>query len=246
METIPTDCAVMFSGGVDCGVLAAIAKKYSTPPLYTVGLEGSHDLISGKSGAEEIGLPWFGITLTKDDIIEACVKTLEIVDMSPLELSFELPLQMVASRVKECNLISGQGADELFGGYKRYSEMSLSEADSALRSDYEKLSSTTILKENLIAKHYNKTLHRPYMDRRVADIALHIPISEKISNGTNKMPLRRVAADLNLASISLKNKKAAQYGSGIMKCLKTEAKKEKLRLDEYVESLKKSRNTNAI
>lgn len=239
IKEVPSSQAVMFSGGLDSGVLAAISKKHFTPMLYTVGMENSRDLSAGEQGAQEVGLPWTGITLSDELILEECCKVLKLTDLSPLELSFELPLQIVASRIEERNLISGQGADELFGGYRRYSEMSADDAKSSLKKDYENLFTNTVIKENTIAAAYNKTLHRPFLDADVAEIALSIPISEKISGGTNKLPLRNLAAELGLTTISSKEKKAAQYGSGIMKSLKSSAKKSNLTLNEYITSLKK-------
>lgn len=239
IRKIPSEQAVMFSGGLDSGVLAAISKKYFTPILYTVGVENSHDLSAGEQGAQEVGLPWMGITLTDELIIEECCKVLKLADLSPLELSFELPLQIIASRIEEENIISGQGADELFGGYSRYSEMSADEAESSMKKDYESLFTNTVIKENLIASAYQKTLWRPFLDAQVAEIALSIPISEKISQGVNKIPLRNLAAELGLNVISMRGKKAAQYGSGIMKSLKSSAKRSNLTLNEYITLLKK-------
>ena len=239
IKKIPSEQAVMFSGGLDSGVLAVISKKYFTPMLYTVGMENSHDLLAGEQGAQEVGLPWTGIILTDELIIEECCKALKLADLSPLELSFELPLQIVASRIDEKNIISGQGADELFGGYSRYSEMSADEAESDMKKDYNYLFANTVVKENMIAAAYDKTLHRPFLDMCVAEVALSIPISEKIFGGVNKIPLRNLAAELGLATISSKGKKAAQYGSGIMKSLKSSAKKRNLTLTEYITSLKK-------
>lgn len=239
IKKIPPPQAVMFSGGLDCGVLSALSKKYFTPKLYTVGIENSHDLIAGEQGAQEIGLPWTGIVITDELILEECCKVLKIIDLSPLELSYELPLQILASRIDEENLISGQGADELFGGYNRYSEMSISEAESSSKNDYERLFTNIMLKEDLIASAYCKTLWRPFLNERVAEVALSIPMSDKISGGVNKIPLRILAEELGLKTIASRKKKAAQYGSGIMKSLKSCSKKNNQTLDEYISSLKK-------
>ncbi|WP_400208909.1 asparagine synthase C-terminal domain-containing protein [Candidatus Methanomassiliicoccus intestinalis] len=239
MEAIPADTAIMFSGGLDSGVLAAVAKQYYTPTLYTVGVENAHDLVAGRTGAEEVGLPWVGIVLTAEEIIEACCQLLRIADLSPVEVSFELPLQIIASRVKEANLLSGQGADELFGGYNRYAEMSAAELEQAFTRDYQHLVDNTLPKENAIAAAYHKTLHRPFLAPEVAAIALAMPPAQKIAAGVNKMPLRQLAAELNLTTIAVKEKKAAQYGSGIMKVLKAAAKKNQLSVGEYLSVLKK-------
>ena len=69
------EVGILFSGGLDSGILAALAGDHGDPRLYTVGVEGSHDLRTGRETAEELRLPWTQIALTPDEVITATRRT---------------------------------------------------------------------------------------------------------------------------------------------------------------------------
>jgi len=62
-------------------------------------------------------------------------------------------------------------------------------------------------------------------------------MTEKMVNGERKVPLRLAARSLGTELIASREKKAAQYGSGFMKVLKSQARREKLTVEEYLASL---------
>lgn len=232
------DVAISFSGGLDSSILASIASEYCTPHLYTVGIEDSHDISVARTTSEKLGLPWEKIVITEEDIIDAIPKLVAIIfDLNPLVLSYELPLYFVASNAKESILVSGQGADELFGGYKRYELLSLEEREKSMNEDLTKLLNIGINLERKIAAHFDKVIVHPYLSPQFIDLVRNIPIDERMKDGLRKGLLRNVARILALDEIADCEKKAAQYGSGIMKVLKNAARKRKLHLKEYVQQL---------
>ncbi len=229
--------AIMFSGGLDSGLIAALARRHGSPRLYTVGLEGSHDMEMSREAAMDLGLPWTPFVMTAEDVIDACRELLAIVPVrSPVTLSFELPLQMIAARADEDILISGQGADELFGGYSRYLEMG-EEAGKGMADDLARMLSEVLPLEEAIARRYGKKVERPFLDPGVRRLAASMPAAEKIKGGMRKAPLRSAAASIGADLIASREKKAAQYGSGFMKVLKSRARKERLTVEELLASL---------
>lgn len=230
--------AIMFSGGLDSGLLALLAGRHGVPRLYTVGLKGSHDMLMSEEAAMSLGLPWSPLVLAPEDIIDACRELLRNVRIaSPVTLSFELPLHIISSRAEEGMLISGQGADELFGGYARYLEMSAEDALRSMSDDLVKLLGEIIPLEDTIASRYLKRVGRPFLDTQVRKIAASMPVAEKIQGGVRKVPLRSAARSLGSELIASREKKAAQYGSGLMKVLRSRARREKLSLEEYLACL---------
>ena len=231
--------AILFSGGLDSGLLAALAKRHGKPRLYTVGVEGCPDLTAGQKAAEEMALPWTGMTITPAEVLAASHELLNMCPIdSPVVLSFELPLHMIASRVDETILMSGQGADELFGGYGRYLKMSPSDLEVEMTGDLDKLLADIAPLDHHIAMHSSKTIGHPYLDPLVRDVAARIPVMDKRRDGMRKVPLRTIAAGLGLDFLATREKQAAQYGSGIMKVLKAQARRDRMDLSEYMSFLR--------
>ena len=112
-------------------------------------------------------------------------------------------------------ILSGQGADELFGGYAKYLASSDPGRDMAL--DFAALLRQVHRDQALVAPS-GVRFSFPYLDVRVVRVAGRIPAAEKLQN-TRKQPLREVALRHIPPGIAWKEKKAMQYGSGFAKVL---------------------------
>lgn len=229
---------VMFSGGLDSSLLTALARPYGQLRLYTVGFPGAHDLKAGREGAAELNLTWLQISID-DDMVRrgVCFLRSEMGMDDPLTISFELPLFFICSTVPEKRLLSGQGADELFGGYARYATMPVQEMERAMRQDQESLLSTGRQLEARIAGHFGKEMICPYLSPEVVGIARQFSPDHLIGPLGNKNPLRLLAKELGLSSATAP-KKAAQYGSGISKAMKRMAFKEGMELRTWVREVR--------
>ena len=96
------EAGIMFSGGVDSCVIARLASGHALVKLYTVGVDGAHDLKVGESSSLAMGLTWEGIIITDSDIREAIPFVAKHMGtVSPLALSFEMPLFFVARAAEE-------------------------------------------------------------------------------------------------------------------------------------------------
>ena len=227
------DAALAFSGGLDSGVLAYLMKDCPVK-LYTVGIEGSKDVKNAEEAANTIGLELQIIDINEYDILEGILflKRIEP-SISALEASFELPLYFVCSYADERDVYTGQGSDELFGGYAKY----LGNPE-LMSEDLNKLMAKTKPRETKIATLLGKELHTPYLDKRIIEFARNIPKELKIKEGVRKYVLREAARYLGVPmEIVEREKKAAQYGSGIWKIMKKMAKERDLSVEEFVKSL---------
>jgi hypothetical protein len=130
----------------------------------------------------------------------------------------------------------GQGADELFGGYRRYLETATLADD--LARDIAGLEAQAT-RDQSVAALFGVYLSMPYLDMRVVRAALAIPAGEKVRDGKRKVPLRRVAERHLPAEIAWHEKKAMQYGSGIWKVLQRLARKNgyKTSLQDYIDQI---------
>ncbi|AIZ56293.1 asparagine synthetase B [Candidatus Methanoplasma termitum] len=219
------DIAVAFSGGLDSGIIAALVKKHAREAtLYTVGTRDSHDVKEAEISAEELGMSGGYLEINEDDVLEGIREILSITGMKdPVTVSFEIPLYFVCRYAEEKDILTGQGADELFAGYSKYVGLGEEDLKRMMAEDLKKVLELTVPYEKKIAEHFGKRIHHPFLDKNVIRAAGELDINELISSedpASRKRVLREAAKTFGYAGISSKEKKAAQYGSGVMVLIK--------------------------
>ncbi len=231
--TCVEDSAIAFSGGLDSGILAYLLKDCKIKG-YVVGEEGSRDVDNALQGAELLRIPLEIIPLEEKDVVEGIIFLKRIQpDITPLEVSFELPLYITLSRIREEALFTGQGADELFGGYRKYLE-----DPGRMEEDFDTLIHKTLPRERRMATLLGKDIITPYLSPRIVELARKVPVDLKIRDGVRKWILREVGKILGVPEeIVSREKKAAQYGSGVWKMIKRMAKEENMEVEEFLRIL---------
>ncbi|MDI6718309.1 MAG: asparagine synthase C-terminal domain-containing protein [Methanomicrobiales archaeon] len=213
---------VAFSGGLDSSLIARLAGL----ECVTVGIRDSHDLLRGKHVADRLGLPHTSVAVLHSDVEAALhVVVRAIPSVNPLTASIATTLFFVARHAAELGyrrVLTGQGADELFGGYSRYLRSVDLEAD--LERDFLALQEQ-VARDQAVARLHGVCLSLPYMDVRVVRAARAVPAEEKIAGGFRKIPLRIVAERHLPSDIAWYEKKAMQYGSGIWPAIRTLARR---------------------
>ena len=219
------EMGILFSGGIDSTIVAVLAAEMGGVRLYTAGVAGAHDLRIAEETAEALGFPWEGIEVSEDQVVRSVVPLATVIGTEHiLPISFEMPAFLVMGLGKEKSYLSGQGADELFGGYMRYLSMPPDRLRDAMRGDLEVLLGGGVSLEKAVAHHYAKEICHPYLDPAVVRFASSLTASDCVKNGMRKAVLVQVASILGLDFLATRQKKAAQYGSGVMNVLKTAAK----------------------
>lgn len=230
---------VALSGGVDSALVACLAKR----ECVAVGLEGSHDLRRAEQVAGELGLALETVVIDPGAVEEALRRVLPVIPrVDPVNTSVATTLSFVAGWAEAHGyrrILAGQGADELFGGYARYLQTETLAED--LKRDFDGLC-VQLARDQAVAGLHGAYFSLPYMDTRVVRAALAIPPEMKVCGGVRKKPLREVAARHLPPSIALYEKKAMQYGSGVMKEIQRLAKRRgfKSSVQEYLEQLKEA------
>lgn len=231
-------CAIAFSGGLDSSILAAICKDAK---LYSVGMAGSHDIEQTRKAAEILGIPdnltLHEITMGElESAIPDVIRAIESPD--PLMVSIALPLYFAAKYASIDGvrvILSGQGADELFAGYKRYESLNPHDLEKALRADLQNIARNNLERDDAVTMSNSVELRVPYLDKKVIELALQIAPELKIHNGIRKYILRRAASKLLPEELAWKEKKAAQYSSGIYSAMEKLARKNGYRGARYLE-----------
>jgi asparagine synthase (glutamine-hydrolysing) len=228
--------ATALSGGVDSTLLASLAGL----PCVTIGMTGSHDLERGEAAAHALGLPWEGVTITDEDIEAALPPVVRAVPaVTPLDVSIATGFFFVARWAGERGyrrIITGQGADELLGGYARY--RTAADIPAMLARDFASLRGQA-LRDQAVARLHGTVFSYPYLDLRVVRAARSIPPGRLVVAGKGKAPLRELAARLLPPGIAPAPKKAMQYGTGIAGTIRGLARKNGYHsLGEYITQLK--------
>jgi len=224
---------IAFSGGIDSTFLAVLAKRINPAiSLYTVGLPDSHDITQAKKAAEAIGMKdslKIHILSVKEieTLVPRVIRATESVD--PMKIAIGIPLYVVAKIARETGkriILTGQGADELFAGYRRHEvflEQGSEVIDREIYSDIKKISTVNLERDDMVTMANSVELRVPFLDKDVIKTGLAIipelKVLKKDGFYIRKYILRKTAEYLLPPELLWKEKKAIQYGTGVQKIL---------------------------
>ncbi|HML04863.1 MAG TPA: asparagine synthase (glutamine-hydrolyzing) [Methanobacterium sp.] len=235
------EVGILFSAGIDSTILAKIVSDIGIKTtLYSVGHENSIDLKFAKKTAEEMNIPLKIKNLDLEDVKKYLIPVLEAIEeFNIMKIGVGMPAYVASEMAHENGLkvmLSGQGADELFGGYSRYLKFYQEKGELAqedLREDILNLYHVNLQRDDAVTMANSVELRVPYLDLDIINTAINIPMKYKINgkdDNLRKCILREVGAELGVPEEIVKRpKKAAQYGSGVHKMLKKVLKEEKYR-----------------
>ncbi len=194
---------VLLSGGLDSSVTSAIAKKYSQmrvesgdtkeawwPQLhsFSVGLEGSPDLAAAQKVADHIGTIHHEIKFTIQeglDAIRDVIYNLETYDITTIRAS--TPMYLMARVIKSMGIkmvLSGEGADELFGGYLYFHKApSPKDFHEETVRKLDKLHMYDCLRANKSLAAWGIEGRVPFLDKEFMDVAMRINPKDKMITG---------------------------------------------------------------
>ena len=197
---------VLLSGGLDSSVTSAIAKLYAEkrvesgdqkgawwPQLhsFSVGLEGSPDLKAARLVADHIGTVHHEIQFTIQeglDAIRDVIYHLETYDITTIRAS--TPMYLMARVIKSMGVkmvLSGEGADELFGGYLYFHKApSAQDFHEETVRKLDKLHLYDCLRANKSLAAWGVEGRVPFLDKEFMDVAMRLNPKDKMINA-NRM-----------------------------------------------------------
>ena len=226
---------VLLSGGLDSSVISAIAEKYSEmriednsqtkaywPRLHSfaVGLKGAPDLAKARLVADHIGTVHHEINYTIQeglDAIRDVIYFIETYDVTTVRAS--TPMYLLARVIKSMGIkmvLSGEGADEIFGGYLYFHKAPTAQAfhEETVRK-LSKLHLYDCLRANKSLSAWGVEGRVPFLDKEFLDVAMRTNPKDKMCPGTTieKRIVREAFADLLPQEVAWRQKE--QFSDGV-------------------------------
>ncbi len=220
---------IIYSGGIDSFLIAHVVQKLGVPfTCYVAGRnEGSSDIDWAVRTAQDSDFPLEIKRLSAEDIdamIPEVIETIEDHSLNQVEVAIPVFAAIrMAQEAGERVVLTGQGADELFGGYPWYPTIVDREGyDSFVDRSWEDaflLYKECLEREDKIAMAHSIELRVPYLDPEVIRCAFAIAPQHKIKKGEDvlgKRIHRAVSVVLGVPKdVALRSKEAAQHGANV-------------------------------
>ncbi len=210
---------VAFSGGVDSAIVGKIAsERLKKTTCIVAGIPGSQDFERAENAANLLGLKLRKIVLkVNEKTLQEVSETIETAD--PVQIGIAFSPYSIAKKAKGNVILTGQGADELFCGYRKYYSVPEEEAEKLHRADVFSIGEKNCERDYMAAGKFGKELRQPFLDREIVNFALGLKIGEKLADRENrKIILRKAAISLGIPEkIAFEPKKAIQYSTGVMR-----------------------------
>ena len=226
---------VLLSGGLDSSVISAIAKKNAArrvetddqqeawwPRLHSfaVGLKGAPDLAKAREVAEHIGTVHHEINYTVQEGLDALrdvIYFIETYDVTTVRAS--TPMYLLARVIRSMGIkmvLSGEGADEVFGGYLYFHKAPDAQAfhDETVRK-ISKLHLYDCLRANKSLAAWGVEGRVPFLDKEFLDVAMRLNPAAKMCPGREieKRVVREAFADMLPESVAWRQKE--QFSDGV-------------------------------
>jgi asparagine synthase (glutamine-hydrolysing) len=197
---------VLLSGGLDSSLISAITQKFAARRIedndlaeawwpkvhsFACGLEGSPDLIAAQTVADSIGTIHHSVVFTEQEGIDALKEViyhLETYDVTTIRAS--TPMYLMARKIKAMGIkmvLSGEGADEIFGGYLYFHKAPNAQAfHEELNRKLDRLHKFDCLRANKSMSAWGIEARVPFLDKNFMDVAMRINPEDKLC-GNGKM-----------------------------------------------------------
>ena len=226
---------VLLSGGLDSSIIASIVRKYAQRRIesgdlkeawwpqvhsFSIGLKGSPDLIAAKKVADHIGSVHHEFVYTVQEGLDAVrdvIYHLETYDVTTVRAA--TPMYLMARKIRSMGVkmvLSGEGADEIFGGYLYFHKAPSAQA--LHEETVRKLSNLHLydcLRANKSMAGWGVEARVPFLDKEFLDVAMRLNPEDKLvkEGKMEKHILREIFSDYLPDEIVWRQKE--QFSDGV-------------------------------
>lgn len=221
MSDVPV--GAFLSGGLDSSIIAALAKKHvDSLHTFCVGVKNSKDIQTARQVAEHIGSTHHEYILTEDEVIgkiPEIIFHLESFDQDLVRSAIPCYfISKLASKYVKV-ILTGEGADELFGGYQYYKQITSEDLlRKELRRSVNSLHNINLQRLDRMTMAHSIEGRVPFLDIKMIELAQTIPHSLKLVGNPpiEKWILRKAFENILPEEIIWREKQQFDQGSGTL------------------------------
>ena len=212
---------VVLSGGLDSSLALLHARELHPDCVaVTIGVPESPDVAYARRLAADLGVPHEVIELRPRDIRLADVR--EAIRVSELTEYGDIINAVVSvpifRRLRELGVrvvLTGDGSDELFGGYPMYHQVGPERSRRLFLHKIRNLCRTELQRVDRASMAHGVEARVPFLDLSVVELAMRLPLDLKLRDGQEKWIVRQAFADLLPAYVRQRPKNPMSYSSGL-------------------------------
>jgi asparagine synthase (glutamine-hydrolysing) len=212
---------VILSGGLDSSLtLLHVAQMHPDCVAFTVGAPGSDDLRYARRLCADLGVPHEVVELAPRRIglaqVKAAIEMAELTEYGDIinaVVSVPLFRQVAAAGVKV--VLTGDGSDELFGGYPMYHRASPDQARRLFLHKIQNLARTELQRVDRTSMGHGVEARVPFLDPALVELAMRLPMDLKVRGGQEKWILREAFAGLLPGYVRDRPKNPMSHSSGL-------------------------------
>ena len=212
---------VILSGGLDSSLtLLQVRALHPDCVAFTIGTEGSEDLAYARRLTADLGVEHVVVPVRPADIgwreVREAIRVSELTEYGDIinaVVSQRLFAAVARAGVKV--VLTGDGSDELFGGYDMYRRIDGDDVRRLFLHKIRYLSHTELQRVDRTSMRHRVEARVPFLDTAMLELALRLPREFMMRDGYEKWILRRAFADVLPEYIALRHKNPMSHSSGL-------------------------------
>ena len=212
---------VVLSGGLDSSIiLTHVREMHPDCVALTIGAPGSDDVAFAGRLCADLGVPHEVVTVRPGDIgasdVREAIRMSELTEYGDIiNAVVSVPLFARAKALGIKIVLTGDGSDELFGGYAMYDQIGAAASGRLFEHMIANLYRTELQRVDRVSMGQGVEARVPYLDPALVELALRIPIEFKVRNGQDKWIVRQAFADMLPDYIAERPKNPMSHSSGL-------------------------------
>jgi asparagine synthase (glutamine-hydrolysing) len=212
---------VILSGGLDSSLLMVhVRALHPDCVAFTVGAPGSEDLSYASRLTAELDVQHEVIEIAPNQIrlpeIRDAIRMSELTEYGDIiNAVVSMPLFRRIAEVGVRVVLTGDGSDELFGGYPMYQQAKMDQQQRLFLHKIANLGRTELQRVDRISMGHGVEARVPFLDPALVELALRLPARFKVRDGVEKWVLREAFSDVLPDYVRTRPKNPMSYSSGL-------------------------------